>query len=419
MAVETRLTFIDVSRHALMLFIHVWLIVLMTINAGEARVVSPDMTVGARIPGALMRARVNREILAIVIEYGPLPGNSGMTQLALRRETCLLVIGIHSVQIVALMAEIAGGGSPGVLAIRMTEGTGRVDMSPRQRVARLRVMIETGGRPGRRIVAFRADVAERRRRMDRVGSSAEVALVAGIAVIGRSAINPIRVAQTAIYGCVSPRQRVTRLGIMVEARWRPGCGVVASRADQTEGRRRVDRIRGGGETFMMAGVTFGRRAVVPLAVAILTTRIGMRTGQGKIGGIMVKAGIIPGAGIVADFAFRGVVAGNVIGIGCVHKILLMTRYALGRRARVALGMTNVAVFFVISARSRCIVRRCVSRRHPIFDNTFVTMHVVFGVIAHVDGDIYWTGWIFRTFAAPEERYGSPQEEQTRQADAHS
>ena len=62
MTVKAGLTLIDISRYALMRLIHIRLIMFVTINAGEAVVVAPDVTVGAGIPGLMVRTGVNWEI---------------------------------------------------------------------------------------------------------------------------------------------------------------------------------------------------------------------------------------------------------------------------------------------------------------------------------------------------------------------
>jgi len=103
-------------------------------------------------------------------------------------------------------------------------------------------VVEVRRRPGRRIVADRAGVAERRRRVNRVVRIIEIGLMTAVAVCRRAAVHAIRMAGCACRGYVSAGQWIVGLRAMVEARRRPGRRIVADRAGVAERRRRVNRV---------------------------------------------------------------------------------------------------------------------------------------------------------------------------------
>ena len=126
------------------------------------------------------------------------------------------MIGIRGILIVALMAEIAGGGSAGVLPVWMAQSARRGHVSARQPITRLRVMTEARGRPGGGIVADRADIAEGRRGVNRIVGVIKIGLVTAIAVCRGAGVLSPRVTLRAGDGHVSPRQRVNCLCVMIE-----------------------------------------------------------------------------------------------------------------------------------------------------------------------------------------------------------
>lgn len=87
-----------------MLVVHVCLIVLVTIYALEYRVIRRvDMAIGAGVPLFPVLARVNREILRIVIPICRRPGAGRVTTLTLSREIGCLVVWICSAVVCSLM----------------------------------------------------------------------------------------------------------------------------------------------------------------------------------------------------------------------------------------------------------------------------------------------------------------------------
>lgn len=217
MTVVTGVAFIDVSRHFLMRLIHLALVMCMAVNAREVVIVAADVTVGAGIPGLLMRTGVNREVEIVVIESGSLPGGRRVAQFAVGGEAGGLMVGISGVPIVSLVAEVAGSRRAGVLSVGMAESAGDRHVGASQRITGLRVMIEARRRPGSRVVADRADVAERRRCVDRVGRVVEISLMARVTIRRCAGVLPVGMTESAGERHVSSGQRIAGLRVMIEA----------------------------------------------------------------------------------------------------------------------------------------------------------------------------------------------------------
>ncbi len=127
----------------------------------------------------------------------------------------------------------------------------------------------------------------------------EILLMAGVAERRSAGINPIHMAGSAIGGHVRSCQRIAGLLIVVEGRRRPGRRRMADRADEIKRRRSVKGIVRPSVIILMAGIAIRGRAAVPCAVAILAVQAYMSARQGKVGLIMIKAGVIPGTGGMA------------------------------------------------------------------------------------------------------------------------
>ena len=242
--------------------------------------------------------------------------------------------------IIGLMTAIAIRRRAAVHAIRMTGCTGSGDVSAGQRIVGLCVMIEARRRPGGRAVAIRAGVAEGRRGVNRIGVVI-IALMTAIAICRRAAVHTIRMAGCAGGGDVSAGQRVAGLSVVIKARWRPGSGVVANSAGETERGRGMNGIYCAGEIVVVAGVAFGRRAAVPLAVASYAIQADVGTRQGEGSQIVIKADFVPTARDMTHFATGWIAIGDMIGIGGSFKFLLVAGVTESRRP----GVYSVGVAF--------------------------------------------------------------------------
>lgn len=170
-----------IARAALMFGIHISLVVLVTENAFKDRIVGGiDMAVITVIPFFPMRARIDREVLRIVVPVSRSPRCRRVTGLAICREISRGMIR-------------AGGGIIGALMARETQRRGRYitsrvagnthesDVSARQGEIS-RAVVETRRRPCRRRVTFSAQVRETVGNVIGISHRGKVALVAAITV---------------------------------------------------------------------------------------------------------------------------------------------------------------------------------------------------------------------------------------------
>ena len=115
-----------------------------------------------------------------MIEGRGAPVGRTVARFTLRGKTLRHVVGILSSDEILLMASVTHRCSPGVDAVSVARRAISGEMCAGQSVVRLGVMIETRGRPGRRVVAFRTDVAERGRGVNGIiGGGLEICLVTG------------------------------------------------------------------------------------------------------------------------------------------------------------------------------------------------------------------------------------------------
>ena len=95
-----------------------------------------------------------------MIEGSALPAIGGMADVTFSGIISRHMIRVHGVLIILFMAAKTGGGSPGVLAVGMTEITGCIYVSARKRIRGLIRVIETGRGPGCCGMTLRAGVTE-------------------------------------------------------------------------------------------------------------------------------------------------------------------------------------------------------------------------------------------------------------------
>jgi len=239
------------------------------------------------------------------------------------------MVGIRGVLIVALMAEIASGGSAGVLSVGMTLRAGGIHMSARQRITRLGVMVEARRRPSIGIVANRANEAERRRRVNRIVGIVEIGLMTVIAACRRAAVHAISVAERAGGGYVGSGQRIAGLRVMIEARRRPSSRAMTNCAGVAERRRRVNRVVRVIEIGLMAAVAVCRRTAVHAVGMAESAGCGCMSPGQRIAGLraMIKARGRPGGRIVAFRADEAEGRRRVDGIGRAAEIVMMAGVA--------------------------------------------------------------------------------------------
>lgn len=197
------------------------LIVLVAFDAAESRIIVVlDVTGGTGIPGTRMGARVNGEVLGVVLpEIGRFPARvGGVTRLAVGRKTRLYVVRVDRSLKVLLVAADAVGGDVRVVVANVTTGTVVDGMAFGQGKE---VVVETIRDPGKgiHVMALRTIGGESDLGVIRLGRGLEVFLVAGDAcrIDGVEAQHGgIDVASLAVGRGVGPQQRKTVL--LVEVR---------------------------------------------------------------------------------------------------------------------------------------------------------------------------------------------------------
>ena len=112
MAVIASSALIDIPGDPVMLLIHVGLVVLMTENAfKDFIIIGINVTIGAKVPFALVAPGINGEIEVIVIPGGLLPVGGIMALFAVGGKSGCRVIGIGGVVIIILVAGKTCGGN--------------------------------------------------------------------------------------------------------------------------------------------------------------------------------------------------------------------------------------------------------------------------------------------------------------------
>lgn len=181
MTVQARRTLPYVTGASLVIVRHISLVVLVTENAFKDRIVgSIDMTVITIIPFLPMFARIDREVLRIVVPVSRSPRCRRVTGLAICREVSRGMIRTGGGIIGALMArETQRRGR--YITSRVASNTHESDVSARQGEIG-RAVVETRRRPRRRRVTFSAQVRETVGNVIGISHRGKVALVAAITV---------------------------------------------------------------------------------------------------------------------------------------------------------------------------------------------------------------------------------------------
>ena len=201
-----------------------------------------------------MRAR-QRERCGVVIESRRSPTGCSVAYAAVGREPGRNVIGRSGPREICLVAGVARGGRRCVVVVRMALGAGHSGMHARQRIVRVKRVVEFGVIPVRCVVANSAIMRQAKGRVRRIGGVIEIhrMRVARIAVCRRSRKNIIGMAVGARQGSVRPGERIARVFQMVELGAEPAVHRVATLAGGREpGCDMVDDR--GPEVLLMAGV---------------------------------------------------------------------------------------------------------------------------------------------------------------------
>lgn len=263
MAGVTCRALIDVSRHALVLVVHILLVMLVTENTLENLVViGIHMAIRTNAPLSLMLAGIDREVLRVVIPGGLSPVNGIMAVFTRGGKSRRQVIGIGGIVIIRLMARKAIRGGAGV-STGMTGQAGLHGMGAGQRKLGL-IVIERGWRPGSRGMAPGAIMTEIVHHMIRIHHRIVILIVTGVAV-GRGARISAGVAGDTLQHQMRPRQRELRL-IVVESCGRPRRGGVALGAIEAEVVRHMIRIGDRIVVLLMAGVAIRGSADITAAM---------------------------------------------------------------------------------------------------------------------------------------------------------
>ena len=160
-----------------------------------------------------------------------------------------------------------------------------------------------------------------------------IAAMAGRALEYRVIVR-IRMARGANPVCVAMVDRELRVLRVIEGRTSPGGRGVASRAGGREERRLrgVAGIRGVVVVGLMAADTGrGQRRVVAVDVAVGAGpgRYGMGSGQGESRVVVIKGGICPDSGVMAEFTGRRESGRGMCRGGGTRVVLLVARVAQG------------------------------------------------------------------------------------------
>jgi len=226
MAIVAGLAIVLVALPAAMFFVHAGLIMFMAQYAFKYFIIgSVDMAGSAALPPATMYARVNTEILPVMIESRWQPGVQGMARSAIMRKVQGHMIGIGRALEIGLMAReaIRGRAREAIIDVALIAG-GR-SVRPGQRKAGL-VVIKGRGQPGARGVTRSAIVRKIRSHMVGVNRALKIRLMTGEAIHGRPSIAIIQVAEIAGHGQIRAGERETR-AIMIKARRLP-CRVIVA-----------------------------------------------------------------------------------------------------------------------------------------------------------------------------------------------
>ena len=152
-------------------------------------------------------------------------------------------------------------------------------------------------------------------------------LVAGVTIIGSIGI-ACAMAGLAFEINVGAGDRESGL-VMIEFGRLPRRSSVALDAIVAEVGGFVIGVVGGGKISPVTGVAIGRCADITAAVATLAIQSTMRTGESKIGGIMVESRRLPGIEVVTGAAVMVEVPSRMVGLFGLRKSGVMTAIAIG------------------------------------------------------------------------------------------
>ena len=190
------------------------------------------MTTGTCRPATLVSARIDPEVLLVVIEGRGAPGGCRVARRAIVAEICRHVIRIRRSLEIGLVALVAVGVGDLVVPVRMAVRAERGGVFAGQREM-CRAVVERRGGPSARGVAGSARVTVVLCHMVRVRLRLEFRLVALVAVGVGDLIVPVCMAACALCGRVFPGQCKSRRAV-VERRRSPGSCRVAWQACMTE-----------------------------------------------------------------------------------------------------------------------------------------------------------------------------------------
>ena len=309
-------------------------------------VIVVDVAVNASPGRDGVRAREG-EVDTAVVEAGRSPACCGVAGIAGLREPAGNVVGIRGSLEVLQMARHARGVVQGVVIVDMAIGAGarrhRVQASERESGI---VVVECGAHPAAGVVTGFASLRESAGNVVGIRGSLEILEVASHA---RSAVQGVVAVDVAIGAlsrriCVQAGQREASGGV-IKLAIGPLHDVMALLTGCRETGVR-HRSGGAGEIFLVTGEA--RRAgqvviVVDVAIDALTGRIRVPSSQKKPGRAVVKLGIQPVVCRVTTLARGGELGRNVVRVGSVLKLRLVTGEARrGHRLKFAVGAALVA-----------------------------------------------------------------------------
>ena len=117
--------------------------------------------------------------------------------------------------------------------------------------------------------------------------------------------------------------------VMIKFSRLPGSSSVALDAIVAEVGGLMIGIVGGSEISAVTRIAIGRCADITAAVATLAIQSTMRTGESKIGGIMVESRRLPGIEVVTGAAVMVEVPSRMVGLFGLRKSGVMTAIAIG------------------------------------------------------------------------------------------
>jgi len=286
MAIVTCVAVVRIARHAVVLVVHLAL-GMAGRGASEHLVVACiGVAVGTLVPFVLVLARIDGEVLSVMVPVCGVPGSLRMAGSAVGRELCCCMVGIGGLVVVGKMAAHAGVRDAGIISV-VASLAGKRNMGAGQYVVVVMgreccgcpsgICCMTGGtgrcNPGSTVVG--------------VGGIVVVGLVASHAGVGRAVVIPVMAGRTGGAG-MTPGKRVIVAVDREGSRAPAGIGGVAGSAGNGYAFGGMVGVVGSVVAGHVAGVTVGWCACEAVGMTGAAGCGGMRPGKREVACAVVK-----------------------------------------------------------------------------------------------------------------------------------